>query len=115
MKLQFPFRIERKKKVKRVKGLNPDMDFGCMVCDFDTSTEFYMVHNHLWVTAIEGLPRRTPRMVAGRIIGNELLCVGCLEKRLGRKLTAADFSVAPCNHNRAEYDTSPRLANRLAS
>lgn len=115
MKFQFPFRIVRKTKLKRVRGLNPDLDFGCMVCDFDTSTEFFMVHDHLWQVAIEGLPRRTLRMVGGRCIGAELLCVGCLEKRLGRKLTADDFSVAPCNYDRDEYDTSPRLANRLAS
>ncbi len=100
---------------KLLMGLNPDMDFGCMVCDFDTRIEFYMVHDHLWDAAIEGLPQRTIRTVAGRIIGNSLLCIGCIEKRLGRKLTAADFSVAPCNHDRDEYETSPRLANRMAS
>ena len=68
MKLQFPFRIEwKKKKVKKVKGLNPNMDFSCMVCNYDCINEFYMVHNHLWETAIKGLPGRTMLMVGGRI------------------------------------------------
>ncbi len=115
MSIPFPVRIVRKTKPRRVKGLNPNMDFGCMVCDYDCVNEFYMVHDHLWQVAIEGLPTPTMRMIGGRITGGSLLCIGCLEKRLGRKLTAADFSKAPCNHDRDEYDTSSRLANRLAS
>jgi hypothetical protein len=38
------------------------------------------------------------------------LCVGCLEKRLGRELTAEDFPDAPINHQH-DLDT-PRLAAR---
>jgi hypothetical protein len=38
------------------------------------------------------------------------LCVGCLEKRLGRQLTAEDFPDYPINHQH-DLDT-PRLASR---
>jgi hypothetical protein len=38
------------------------------------------------------------------------LCIGCLEKRLGRELTAEDFPDCPINHQH-HLDT-PRLASR---
>jgi hypothetical protein len=38
------------------------------------------------------------------------LCIGCLEKRLGRELTAEDFPDCPINHQH-DLDT-PRLASR---
>jgi hypothetical protein len=44
--------------------------------------EYYMIHDHLWATA-------------GGIQG--FLCIGCLEIRLGRQLTAADFSLTGVN------------------
>ncbi len=86
------------------KGLNPTMDFGCMLCRFDTSTEYYMVHHYLWRIAIEGLP------TTGRF-----LCIGCIEKQLGRKLIAADFMKVPCNDHREWYKNSDRILNRLAA
>ena len=45
----------------------------------DHDTEEYMVHDELWPE------------------GAKSLCVGCLETRLGRRLTTQDFTGAPIN------------------
>lgn len=54
------------------------VDNTCCHCGVDTWIigEYYMVTKEVWETA------------GG---GKRLLCVGCLEKRLKRQLTAADF------------------------
>jgi hypothetical protein len=51
----------------------------CMDCGVDTDAinESYMIHDDLWRAAVPS--------EAG------MLCVGCLEKRLGRKLRRDDF------------------------
>jgi hypothetical protein len=43
------------------------------------------------------------------------LCVGCLEARLGRELTPADFTEHEVNRRGAGTEHSERLASRLAS
>ena len=40
------------------------------------------------------------------------LCIGCLERRLGRQLDREDFTSSPVNHDQAER--SSRLTSRLA-
>ena len=61
----------------------------CHDCGTDTPpfdgpgrAESYMVHDHVWAAA--GLQ-------------SGLLCIGCLEQRLGRQLTAADSTYCPMN------------------
>jgi hypothetical protein len=59
----------------------------CMDCGVDTSFttgigHFYTVHTEVWRAAV-------PERECGE------LCLDCLEKRLGRKLTAADFISTP--------------------
>jgi hypothetical protein len=71
--------------------------FQCLDCSQYTDREYYMVHNHLWL-------RVNPA-------DDGMLCIGCLEARLGRTLTRADFTGAPVN-NPCEYYTQ-RLKNRL--
>lgn len=73
----------------------------CVDCYLDTyeADEYYMVHNHLWT--IYG-PKRG------------MLCIGCLEERMGRKLNAADFTDYPINRNPDQYRSS-RLRNRLSA
>lgn len=73
--------------------------FECMDCTVDTLAidEYYMVTDGVWELAN---PQRCG-----------MLCIGCLEKRLGRTLTAADFTAAPINHGVFPY--SERLAARL--
>jgi hypothetical protein len=54
-------------------------EFHCMDCGVDTwdTDEFYMVADALWLSVVPD--------------GRGMLCVGCLERRLGRRLTAADL------------------------
>ncbi len=62
-------------------------------CSHAGTWEWYMVLDELWV----------------RIGQPDVLCIGCLEKRLGRPLTAADFSDLPIN------EPGPRDSVRLAA
>src|SRR2546430_1806617 len=59
------------------------------------SRAFYMIHDRLWERA-------------GMAPKGGYLCIGCLEKRLGRRLRPADFTAAPLN-DPSPWDT-PRLA-----
>jgi hypothetical protein len=73
--------------------------FGCGRNCMDLDERF-MVHNALWnAHGVEGM-----------------LCVGCFEKRLGRRLTPKDFT--ECDGNNFDGDEkgwlkSPRLLNRM--
>ena len=70
--------------------------FKCLDCGRDTAqmSEYYMVHNRIW--------KRYG-------VKHGMLCIGCLERRMGRKLTKLDFTDAPTN--RCKH--SARLFNRL--
>lgn len=73
--------------------------FLCTDCDFDTSVgkgnEYYMVSNRIWTK-----------------YGAEtyMLCIGCLEQRMQRRLKPTDFPQLPIN---AIFPRSRRLALRL--
>jgi hypothetical protein len=75
--------------------------FICKDCKIDTLeiNEYYMVTGPVWEAACPEY--------------RGMLCIGCLENRLGRELTASDFTDAPINHGWGEY--SERLAARLAA
>jgi hypothetical protein len=71
-------------------------DLGAICIDCGTETlsstpgvpsEFYMVHDAVWAAA------------GGPAVADmeSYLCIGCIEARLGRQLTAADFTGAPVN------------------
>ena len=75
----------------------------CKDCGANTSSfvrgersEYYMVYNVLWKKA---------GMEEG------FLCIGCLEKRLGRQLGPKDFTDAPVNN--LSRDQTGRLQSRL--
>lgn len=74
------------------------MSLPCDDCGVDTTPEppagweYYMVHDPVWAAA--GMP--VPDDPEG-FVGEGILCIGCLEKRLGRKLTPDDFTGAPVN------------------
>lgn len=74
-------------------------DFLCMDCAVDTTNlgEYFMLRHDLWAQIH---PDR---------IGH--LCIGCVETRLGRTLTAADFLDAPVNTN--PYPRSARSARLI--
>src|SRR5262245_56665376 len=66
----------------------------CDDCGVDTQEigEQYMVHNHVW-TAATGVSHKWLAMMA-------FLCVVCIEDRLGRQLTKADFAPLGINSDR---------------
>lgn len=67
----------------------------CTNCDF----EYYMVHDEIW---------------NGSGLDYGMLCIGCLEQRIQKLLTARDFTDAPINQIGREIGTA-RLQARLAS
>jgi hypothetical protein len=75
----------------------------CADCGTDTAqSEIYMVHDHVWQTARGPDPG--------------FLCIGCLENRLGRQLTAGDFEPVPVNDPASIWAChSERLVARLAA
>jgi hypothetical protein len=76
-------------------------DFKCAACEVNTLhiKEYYMVHDEIWKTVWPA--------------NRGMLCIGCVEARLGRALTAKDFTDAPVNTG--YFDYSERLAARLAA
>jgi hypothetical protein len=62
-------------------------DGRCIDCRHEVTfvipDEFFMVHDALWLQANPA--------------GDGKLCVGCLESRIGRRLTPADFIDSPIN------------------
>lgn len=71
----------------------------CEDCGIDAHkiNEWYMITYPVW------------DQVADRL---EVLCIGCLENRLGRKLKPEDFADVPLNHP-GVTNKSERLVNRL--
>jgi hypothetical protein len=76
----------------------------CADCRWDTVClgEWYMIHDEVWEQAC----RREPKPVW------EILCIGCLEERLGRALTADDFTDCRINDPTLP-NTSSRLRDRM--
>lgn len=82
-----------------------DQYLTCTDCGIDTRTECgYGLKHNIWEIAYPGYSR-------GIGVGSSRPCIGCLEKRLGRPLTAADF-----NWPKAPDPTcSDRLNQRVVS
>lgn len=99
----------------------------CADCDVDTfdNGEMYMVRDELWAAAWAGRRVNCNCGAFGTDGGQgvfefkdtsrcrkcEVLCVPCLEKRIGRTLTHADFTDCPLNIPNGF--TSTRLRSRL--
>jgi hypothetical protein len=75
-----------------------ELELNCLDCGVDTVAinEFYMVNDDIWRVANSGL--------------EGMLCIPCLERRLGRTLGQNDFSDAPCN---STFVLSGRLKQRM--
>ena len=73
----------------------------CVLCGVDTDAldEYYMVTDELW---------------GSYGVHHGQLCIGCLEERLGRRLTEDDFTDVPLNTDRS-LTRSARLTDRLSS
>jgi hypothetical protein len=77
-------------------GARLDDGFPCGGCGIATwPGEWYMVHGDVWARAGMGQ--------------HGMLCVGCLEERLGRPLAANDFNDAPINRLTLDTSDSARL------
>ena len=89
----------------------PTITTRCADCGLGTPTagEYFMVRNEIWETAWAG--RLKPWHA---LPGQQVLCVGCLETRIGRTLMARDFTAAPCN-GPGWNSKSERLRNRLTA
>jgi hypothetical protein len=79
-----------------VKEVTPYDEYGRPV---EGGWEWYMVRSEIWEAAGHG--RKPPR----------ILCIGCLEARIGRRLTPEDFS--DLEINRAGWTSTERLIDRL--
>jgi len=75
--------------------------FICIDCGVDTGKigEYYFIHTLLWISVMDSI--------------KGMLCIGCLEKRLGRRLWRNDFTNAWINDPRYGHK-SQRLMSRLA-
>ncbi len=78
-----------------------DALFKCVDCGVNTNdiNEYYMVHDHIWHSV-------------DMASDGGMLCIGCLEERLGRQINAADFTDMPVNYVDF-FDRSERLLSRL--
>lgn len=76
-------------------------EFNCWDCNVNTLeiNEYYMVDNGVWESATEDCGT------------DVMLCIGCLEARLGDKLHSGDFPPLPINLGVFPY--SERLQDRL--
>jgi hypothetical protein len=74
--------------------------FLCIDCRVDTGKigEFYFIKTNIWLEVVNGI--------------NGMLCIGCLETRLGRELTSSDFTDAYIN-SPTYGSKSQRLMERL--
>ena len=74
--------------------------FLCLDCGVDTGKtyEHYFVHLPLWMSAV------------GSKTG--MLCIGCLETRIGRRLLSTDFPNVHVNNPKL-YRMSDRLLSRI--
>jgi hypothetical protein len=76
-----------------------------------------MVRDDVWEQAWAGRRKSWQRRRHdGRelVEGQEVLCIGCLEQRLGRTLMACDFIDVPCNDPNQKR-MSERLRDRLTA
>jgi hypothetical protein len=81
--------------------------FNCWDCNFNTmhGDEYYMVATELWELATIYAANDN------QCDTHVMLCIGCLENRIGGVLTPSDFPDYPIN--RGVFPMSPRLKNRV--
>jgi len=89
--------------INQLRPLIGDAHWHCLDClkDTDIAEEFYALHDDLW----RRLVRRPSR--------GSMLCLDCVERRLGRALHRGDFANVAVNQQEARK--FPALARRLAT
>lgn len=80
-------------------GKRSPLRWNCLDCGYHTSLEHYYVRDDVWY-GDAGMPE------------SGMLCIGCLEARIGRVLTPADFPPVHVNDYRIHAMTD-RLRSRL--
>jgi hypothetical protein len=84
--------------------------FKCADCLTPTWDEYYMVTDEIWSLAWSGWRRPRPPETGL----DHMLCIRCLERRIGRTMTRADFTDCPLNDlNQRMERRSERLVDRL--
>ena len=86
--------------IKVLSNIIPEyLSWFCLDCNEHTGeiNEYYMVHDALWVVNVPEY--------------HGMMCIGCFEDRLGRKLEPEDFTDCPLNQ--MKENKSDRLKNRL--
>lgn len=73
----------------------------CIDCDVNTMDidEYYMLKEEVWLSIVPE--------------DKGMLCIKCVEQRLGRKLAPEDFSYCPLNEEEYSQPRSDRLKNRM--
>jgi hypothetical protein len=108
MPLMRPMMLPNGKRM--MTGLTPCADCGCIT---GVIGEWYMLKRHVWEQAWPGTSTdaRTPMKE------KHYLCIGCCERRLGRRLKPSDFSRRKDGKNDPAGDLymSRRLRSRLIS
>jgi hypothetical protein len=72
--------------------------FYCLDCGFNTrinNIDYYIVHNYIWDAVVKDDYNELCELRGY----NGMLCINCLELRLGRKLVFEDFTRCMLNHN----------------
>jgi len=72
--------------------------FECEACGRFCRDEYYMLRTELWQEACQS---------------NDMLCIGCVEDRLGRKLVPADFNLEDTHNLIKLWPRARRLKHRL--
>jgi hypothetical protein len=93
-----PRAIKERENIARARANSRCLDCRSETTFVKGNWEYYMIHNAIWLKA-------NPQI-------NGMLCIGCLENRIGRRLIPDDFTDAPVNQ--PHRSNSKRLAARLA-
>ena len=100
-KLEKQVRKLRKAMWSLIEEVEMKDAFRCLGCAVDTGwlNEYYMVNHDIWTTVNPGV--------------EGMLCIGCLEGRLGRELNADDFIKNLPINEIGYFQQSERLLDRL--
>jgi hypothetical protein len=111
----FPLFVRLGRRTWRRTSNWPITNGWCVDCSASTRGELYIVRKSVWELAWIGRRKSWYSRLDCQQIGLEVLCIGCLEKRLGRTLTASDFIPdMPCN-DPTQKRISERLRDRLTT
>ena len=113
----------RAKILSRMRNDDPEVSLDCPDCgiyawrfeeDNQTVHEDFYVSNDLWDSVCpDDMVRRFVNEGIEYGQGKFVICIGCFEKRLGRKLTRQDLTVKP--HDLFGTPPSERFRNRWAN